>query len=195
MRNYTTEAGVAKASLLRFCKKICSGLGRVQTKLVTAMIYGIAASESCHLTEIGRALDEGIGIKKTVDRLSRGLQSFSHRAVLWANYLKCVDKYVDETTIFPIDLSDMAKPYSRKMEAMHPVHDGSTGKNVPGYSTIEITALAHKFKTPLPVYERVFSAAEPGFVSETEEICNGLRFLTARYGRDGIRVVYVGAGR
>ena len=71
------------------------------------------------------------------------------------NYLKQVDQYVDETTVFPIDGSDIAKPYSVAMEALHEVHDGSGNKIVPGYMTLEIAALTHKIKTPLPIYERV----------------------------------------
>jgi hypothetical protein len=48
MKNYSKEAGVAKAGILCFCKRICAGLGRPQEKLVTSMLYGIAASNSCH---------------------------------------------------------------------------------------------------------------------------------------------------
>jgi hypothetical protein len=55
--------------------------------------------------------------------------------------------------------------------------------------TLEITALTHKTKTPLPVYERVYSAAEKGFVSRDDEVLKGLRFLTERYGHGGIRVL------
>jgi len=189
MKNYSTKAGAAKAGLLRFCKRICVGLGRPAQKLVTQVLYGISASNSCHLTEIGRALDEEIALKKTVDRLSRGLQHFSENTVLHENYLKAVEKHIDDKTVFPIDNSDIAKPYSLAMEALHPVHDGSTGENVPGYMTLEIAALAHKTKTPIPVYERVYSAAEKEFVSEDDEILKGLRFLSERFGHGGIRVM------
>ena len=189
MKNYSKKAGIVKAGLLRFCKRICKGLGRPAEKLVTNILYGIAASNSCHLTEIARALDEEITLKKTVDRLSRGLGRFCEYAVLHKNYLKSVGGHIDDTTIFPIDLSDIAKPYSVAMEALHKVHDGSTGEIVPGYMTLEITALTHKTKTPLPLYERVYSAAENEFVSEGEEILNGLRFLSKQFGHGGIRVM------
>jgi hypothetical protein len=162
---------------------------RPEEKLVTHMLYGIAASNRCHLTEIARALDEDIAIKKTVDRLSRGLQQFKNHALLQENYLKQVEKHIDETTIFPIDESDAAKPYSVAMEALHPVRDGSTGKTVPGYNTLEITALTHKTKIPLPVYERVYSAAEKDFLSQDDEVLKGLRFLSERFGHGGIRVM------
>ena len=189
MNNYSRESGIVKAGMLRFCKKICAGLGRPETKLVTNLVYGIASSESCKLTEIGRALDEKITLQKTVDRLSAGLMRFAKRGTLRENYLKSIEKYIDDTTIYPIDESDAAKPYAVAMEAIHEVFDGSAGKIVPGYSTLEITALTHKTKTPLPVYERVYSAAEKGFLSQTHEVLCGLKFLTKRFGHGGFRVM------
>ena len=66
MKNYTKEAQIAKAGLLGFCAKISKGLGRVGEKLVTEIMYGIAARNSCQLTEIARALEEDIPVIKTV---------------------------------------------------------------------------------------------------------------------------------
>jgi hypothetical protein len=189
MKNYSRESRIAKAGLVRFCTKMSKGLGRPDQKLVMNMVYGIAAGNSCHLTEIGRALEEGITLKKTVDRLSLGLKKFEGRKVLRKNYLEIVEKYIDDTTIFPIDESDTAKPHSRAMEALHPVRDGSTGEIVPGYMTLEIAALTHQTKTPLPVYERVYSAAENGFISQGEEVLKGLSFLSKRFGHSGFRVL------
>jgi len=189
MKNYSKDAGIVKAGLLRFCKRICKGLPLRAQRFVTEILYGIAATNSCLLTEISRALDEDITIKKTVDRLSRWLQRFSGQKLIQENYLKQADKNIDKTTIFPIDESDLAKPCSVAMEALHEVHDGSTNKIVPGYMTLEITALTHKAKLPLPIYERVYSAAEKGFLSRDDEVLKGLRFLSERYGHGGIRVL------
>lgn len=47
--------------------------------------------------------------------------------------------------------------------------DGSTGKNIQGYLTIEAAVLSESGKMSLPVYEKVFSAAEGGLVSKTHE--------------------------
>jgi len=56
-----------------FSGKLCSGLGKVGSRFVEEMIYGIQARGSVRLSEIGRALDERITLKKSVDRLSRNL--------------------------------------------------------------------------------------------------------------------------
>jgi hypothetical protein len=189
MKKYTKEASMAKAGLLRYCQILCKGLCRPAEKFVTNVLYGLAAGNSCKLTEMARALDERIGIKKTVDRLSRWFQRFSGREVVRENYMREIAKQIDNSTVFLIDNSDVAKQYSVAMEALYPVHDGSTGKIVPGYMTLEIAALTHKTKTPLPVYERVYSAAEKSFVSQDEEILTGLRDVSTRFGHGGIRVM------
>lgn len=49
------------------------------------------------------------------------------------------------------------------------IRDGSTGEITQGYLAIDAAVLSKKGKMPLPVYERVFSAAEKGFISETYE--------------------------
>jgi hypothetical protein len=158
-------------------------------RLVADILFGISRVNDCKLTEISRALEEDIPVKKTVERLRRGLRDFDAAERIKTNYLEIADKYIDGTTVFVIDGGDIAKPYSVAMEAIHPVHDGSTGEIVPGYMTMECVALTHKLKTPIPVYERVFSAAEDEFVSENEEAFSLFRFLSERFGHGGIRVL------
>jgi len=55
--------------------KLCSGFGKVAGRFVEEMIYGIQARGSVSLSEIARALDEKITLKKLVDPLSRNLDS------------------------------------------------------------------------------------------------------------------------
>ena len=56
MRNYSRDAAFVKGELEKYCLKICSNLGRVATRLVINMLFGIAKANSCLLTDIGRAL-------------------------------------------------------------------------------------------------------------------------------------------
>lgn len=89
------------------------------------------------------------------------------------DYLSLVKHHVKEDyAVIVIDNSDIAKPASRKLEALSEIRDGSTGEITQGYLTIEAAVLSESGKMPLPVYEKVFSAAESGFVSETyENLC------------------------
>ena len=66
------------------------------------------------------------------------------------------------------------------------MRDGSTGEYRKGYHTLGITALTTERKLPIPVYTKVFTSEEEGFVSEDEEVLNGLRFLSKHFKKGNI---------
>ena len=80
-----------------------------------------------------------------------------------------------------VDGSDITKDYTTKMEYIATVRDGSTGKYKLGYHTLGITALTPEKKMPIPVYSRIYSQAEQGYVSEDEETINGMQTRHIRY--------------
>ena len=83
-------------------------------------------------------------------------------------YIPVVKRHTkDDYDVIVIDNSDLAKSASQKKVALSEISDGSTGEITQGYLTIETAALA---KVPVPVYEKVISLAEKGFISETHEI-------------------------
>ena len=191
MNHYTKLAGVLKREILNFSEKICKGLWKPEQRLVTCMIYGIAESGSCHLSKIGRALKEKISLKKLIERLSMGLRDFSEkdRQILLDNYTQKIKPQIDTRTVFLVDDSDVTKPHSYKMEHLEIVRDGSTGEYEKGYWTTEIAALTTTSKSPLPVYDRVYSVSEKGFISANEEVFKGLRYLSKTFGNVGIRAL------
>lgn len=143
------------------------------------MTYGILAGNKLHLSEIARSLKESITLKKTIDRLSKNLHAFDGKDSVMHNYLGLVGQQVkDDYAVTIIDNSDIAKPAGTKLEALSEIRGGSTGEITQGYLTIEAAVLSEKGKMPLPVYEKVFSAAENGFISETQENLCCLRSLT-----------------
>jgi len=191
MNHYTRLAWQLKREILNFSKKICNGLGRPELKLIATLLYGISESGSCHLSKISRALKEKITLKKTIERLSRGLRAFSagDQQRLQDNYADTIQNEVDNRTVFVVDLSDVTKPYSEKLEGLELVRDGSTGKIEKGYWTFEVAALTPESKSPLPVYDRVYSVAEEGFISEVGEVLKGLRYVSKTFGKQGVRTL------
>ena len=191
MNHYTKLAWQLKRAILNFSRRICKGIGKPEQKLVANMLYGIAESGSCHLSKISRALKEPITLKKTIERLSRGLRDFSaeEQDMLLDNYTELLQGKVDTWTVFVVDGSDVTKPHSEKMEGLQMVHDGSTGKVEKGYFTLEVAALTKESKTPLPVYDRVYSAAEESFTSEDDEVLKALRYVRKTFGGQGIRTM------
>ena len=125
-----------------------------------------------------------------MDRLSGNLNAFADKDLLMNNYLSQVKHHVkDDYAVIIIDNSDIAKPASRKLEALSEIKDGSTGEITQGYFTIEAAVLSERGKMPLPVYEKVFSAAEEGFVIETHENLCCLESLSENFSPKCVRTL------
>lgn len=154
------------------------------------MIYVILAGNKLHLSEIARSLKESITLKKTIDRLSKNLHAFDSKDSVMHNYLGLVKQQVkDDYAVIIIDNSDIAKPASRKLEALSEIRDGSNGEITQGALSIEAAILSEKGKMPLLVYENVFSAAEKGFISETHENLCCLQSLTENFSPRCVRTL------
>jgi hypothetical protein len=190
MINYNRLGYEIKRDFANFSEKISNGLKRPESKFVTQMLYGILAGNKVHLSEIARSLNENITLKKTIDRLSRNLFHFSEKDTVMDNYISEVKKQINEDqAVIVIDNSDITKPCSPKMEAISDVHDGSTGEIRKGYFTVEAAVLSQDKKMPMPVYEKVFSSAEDGFVSMTHENLCCLKSLSAHFEKNCVRTL------
>ena len=189
MTHYTTMSSNLKRGILRFCEAISSGLSRPQFKFISQMIYGMLAAQSCHLSKIARALNENITLKKTIDRLSRNLGAFRDREMLQENTVGKLKGCLSEKSVLIIDGGDITKPCSPKMEHIGRVRDGSTGEYGDGYHTLSVTALTPERKMPVCVYSGVFSASEPGFVSEDDEVLKALNFVGRHFSKNCIRAL------
>lgn len=190
MVNYNRLAGKLKEDLTGFSEKISKGMKYPAKKFILQMVYGILESNTVHLSEIARSLEEKTSLKKTIDRLSRNLSLFNGKENITKNYTKLVKKESNEkSSVIIIDNSDITKTYSKKREALSDVRDGSTGEIKKGYLTIEAAVLSNGSKMPLPVYEKVFSVAEKGFLSETDENLKCLHYLSANFKKTCVRTL------
>ena len=190
MINYNRLGFEIKRDFSTFSDKISKGLKRPQKKFILQMIYGILEGNKVHLSEIARSLKETISLKKTIDRLSRNLFAFEGQETVMENYISLIKKQIDEDhAVIVIDNSDITKPCSPMMEAISDVRDGSTGEIKKGYFTVEAAVLSKGKKMPMSVYEKVFSAAEEGFISETYENLCCLRSLSAHFSKTCVRTL------
>lgn len=154
------------------------------------MVYDILAGNKLQLSKIPRFLKENIIRKKTIDWLSKNLNAFGDKDSLMHDDLSLVKHHVkDDFVAIIIDNSDITKPASRKLEALSEIRDGSTGEITQGYLTIEAAVLSGEEKMPLPVYEKIFSAAEKGFISETHENLCCLQSLFENFSRKCVRTL------
>jgi len=178
-----------KRGLLKFSEKVSEGLPKPTQKFVAEMVYGIAASNSCKLTEIGRALEEEIPIKKTVDRFGRNLANFAHGETVLDNLVDALQPSLGTNTMLLIDPSDVTKPCSPKMEAIGKVYDASAKKFRQGYWTMGAVALTEENQQPVPIYEKLYPCKKQGGVGCTVETKIALEHLRKHFGPEVPRVL------
>ena len=163
------------------------------------MLYGLIASNSCLLSEIARSLKEEITLKALVKRLSRNLKEFNNDSeegnstyedvrnkIIFENYENEIKDKIDDNTVFCFDPGDLTKQYTTKFEGIDTIKDGSTGEFKAGYHMIEVAGLTKNEKLPVPVYTRLFSAQEEGFVSVNEKYLKAIEYLGEKYQKEGI---------
>ncbi|MCY3838539.1 MAG: hypothetical protein OXH09_07860, partial [Gammaproteobacteria bacterium] len=98
---------------------LSAGLGKVATRFVEDMLFGMLISGSVRLTEIARALGESIPMHATHKRLSRNLGNVRVGDVVAENLLAEGAEVVRDDALLVIDLFEVAKPYAEKMEFLN----------------------------------------------------------------------------
>lgn len=199
MNNYNKIISNMEEKIKIFSNKISKGVDTKKKRdFVFEMIYGLIASSSCHISEIGRSLNEKITLKALVKRLSRNLDEFNNgkeiesvyedvrNKIIFENYENEIKNKIDENTVFCFDPGDLTKRWTSKFEGIDIIKDGSTGEYNPGYHMIEVAGLSKNEKLPIPVYTRLFSAKEKGFVSTNDEYLKAIEYLGEKYKKQGI---------
>ena len=171
MNNFTTNTYEMKREILNFSKKVSEGVNKATTKFVMDMQYGLAKGGSCLISNIARSLDENIKLNYTIDRLCDNLSNMyqEEKEIIWNNYLNEVSKNIDkENAIVLFDDSDINKEYSKKLEDLDRVIDGSSQDNkiVNGYHVCEATVLSMNNKQPMSIYSKIYSCKSKNFVSK-----------------------------
>ena len=193
MNNYTMNSYEVKRDLINFSKKLSEGVNKSTTKFVMDMEYGLAKSGSCLISEIARSLDEDIKLNYTIERLCDNLSNMyeEERNVIWINYLKEVKKNIDyDNPIVLFDDSDINKEYSKKLEDLDRVIDGSSRdkKIVNGYHVCEATVLTSNEKQPLSIYSKIYSCKSKDFESKNKYTMESIKAAEELVGQNFIGV-------
>jgi hypothetical protein len=184
-----------EAQIGAFSGNVSHGLCKVGRRFVREMVYGLSASGSVKLSDVGRRLNEPISLHKTITRLSNNL----NRKGLWEHVSRGVLSeaagYVDEDTLLVLDPSDISKPYARKMEHQCRIMDGSKKEKANGYWTCNVIGVESGESVVVPLYQRLYSHTAPDFVSENEEIDRAVEMVSSYTGGRGVWVIDRGGDR
>ena len=193
MNNFTTNTYEMKREILNFSKKLSKGLNNPTTKFVMDMQYGLSKGGSCLVSNIARSLDENIKLNYTIERLCDNLSNLyeEEKEMLWNNYLNEVKKNIDnENAVVLFDDSDINKEYSKKLEDLDRVIDGSSQdkKIVNGYHVCEATVLTKRQKQPISIYSKIYSCKSKGFISKNTYTLESIKAAKTLIGNDLIGI-------
>jgi len=194
--NFSHLANKLRGKITRFSGILSQDLDKTAKRFVREAVYGIMASQSVMLTEIGRRLESHVSLKKIEERLSRQLIKYRIWGCIHQRILSLACNRVKDKTLLILDLSDVKKKYAEKMEYLAKVHDGSEdGEIVDGYWTNQVIATEVGSNEIIPLHMSLYSQKSPDFISENEEILAAMDQVGEAVQNRGIWVIDRGADR
>jgi hypothetical protein len=194
--NFSHLANKLRSKITRFSGILSQDLDKTARRFIREAIYGIMASQSVMLTEIGRQLESRVSLKKIEERFSRQLikpriwNSIHHRI------LSLASNRIKDKTLLILDLSDLKKKYAEKMEHMATVRDGSDqGDLVNGYWTNQVIATEVGSNEITPLHFSLYSQASPDFQGENNQIITAMDQVGEAVSNRGIWVIDRGGDR
>jgi len=177
------------SNLNDFLKKTSKNLSLPDKKFLRDGLIGLLRASQPIVCQMARHLpNQRTKFLSRLDRLEGHLVKNSNfdkeikeaLPQFWLPYFK------DDTPII-LDLSDLAKPYAKKMDYLATVRDGSTGKLINGYWLLEAYAsLSHK--NPVPILLEPFSHQEPDSPGQNPIILKGLDRIFQITGKTGVLI-------
>jgi hypothetical protein len=194
--NFSHLANKLRSKITKFSGILSQDLDKTARRFVGEAIYGIMASQSVMLTEIGRQQESRISLKKIEERFSRQLIKPKIWDCLHQRILSLASSRVKDRTLLILDLSDLKKKYAEKMEHMAIVRDGSDGGElVDGYWTNQVVASEVGSNEITPLHFSLYSQASPDFSGENSQILQAIDQVGSAVQNRGIWVIDRGGDR
>lgn len=152
-----------------FSKPLC--------KFLNQMVFGLQSAKDIKLSNVARALDEPIALKKTEERLSRNLGAEGMDGKLNAIIAAEGASRIGRDTLIIVDPTDIRKEYAEKMPYLATLHDGSSGELATGYSGCMAVACEPRSRKMTPLHLRLRSSEAPDFVSENHQVLGVMRTI------------------
>jgi len=180
-------AGKIKSQMTQFAHRISNDFKKPTKKFMVQMLYGIQASKDVKLSNVARSLNEEIALIKTENRLSRHMGAEDLTEPINGELIREGAKRIKEDTVIALDISDIDKPYAKKMEYLALVRDGSTGeKRSNGYWLISVLGADVEGEDLIPLLGELYSQEAEGFRSENRQILDAMDRMMGGMGKKGI---------
>jgi hypothetical protein len=184
-----------REQIARFSGIFTPRFSKPKGRFIEQMLFGLAAAGDVKLSAIGRALGEGIALKKTEERLGHHLDEAGLGQGINEGLAAAAAGRVRADTLVVVDISDVQKPYAQAMPYLAQVRDGDTGQIGRGYWTCVAVACERGSRRVIPLHQRLWSAAAPDFVSENTQLLEVLATIRRATQGRGIYVLDRGGDR
>jgi hypothetical protein len=166
----------------KFILHLTEKLSKPKTKFITDLLCGILFASNLILTNIASKVPHPSRITAIAKRFRRQLTDDDpFIKPMWFNYLDLASRRLDIDSLFIVDLSDLAKPYAKKLENIALVRDGDKDCLVTGYWCMEAYAL-DKDGIIWPLIIWPYSLQAEGVLSENEQVLKALALLDEYFG-------------
>ena len=128
-------------------------------------------------------------------RLSRDLMELGLDGELNERISELGSSFIGEDTVLALDISDIQKPYAKKMEYLEKVLDGSEGEIGNGYWFVGVTGADIRREGVIPLHNHLYSSIAPDFESENKEMLKAVDMVCGKVGSRGIWVIDRGGDR
>lgn len=179
----------------RFMGIVSPHFSKPMSKFLYEMVFGVQAARDIKLSNIARALDEPIALKKTEERLSRNIKSPELADQLNRIVASAAAQRIKQDTLIIVDPTDIRKEYAQKMPYLATIRDGSSGEFATGYSGCIAVACEPGSRKMIPLHLRLWSSEAPDFDSENHQVLELMGMIHEQTQGRGIFVYDRGADR
>ena len=178
------------SNLHGFLKRIGNNLSVPDKKFLRDSLIGLIRSGQPIVCQMARHLpNQRTKFLSRLDRLESHLVTDSDFDNKIKNVLPNIWlPFVQDETPLILDLSEIAKPFAKKMDYLATVRDGSTGELVNGYWLVEMYASLTR-KNPVPVLLEPFSHEEPYSPGQNPVVLAAVHKIFELTGNRGVLVV------
>ncbi len=148
------------------------GLGKVAAGFVRDVLIGMELAHSPRLSDIARALEEGIGLRATHKRLSRNAARSELAPIVSDNLLGLAVSHVHDNTLLFLDWPILLKKRAEKMENLTLISDAKGNGIGNGYHLAEVVASEIDTDSLIPLAQSIWPEinAEADFLRHTLEL-------------------------
>ncbi|MCM8781324.1 MAG: transposase [Candidatus Omnitrophica bacterium] len=195
MNNDSIISEKVKIEIERFSQLLTQEFTKPKKKFISQMLFGIQACRDVKLSNIARSLDEDIKLIKTENRLSRNAQKEDLTKQLNEIIIRQCSNKILPDTVLALDLSDIAKPFAKKMDYLAHVWNGSEGKPDKGYWILAVTAADVNGEAIVPLYSELYSYEANSLPTENQRIIKVVEKISESTDKRGIWALDRGADR